>query len=243
MVTLDKIVDKARKEGRTLLTEIEAKEMLKQAGIDVVETRLAANEDEAVSMSREFGFPVVLKIASPDVVHKSDAGGVKLGLKTSNQVAKAYEDIMKSIREKYPKAKIQGASVQKMARPGVEVIIGMSKDAQFGPVIMFGLGGVFVEILKDVAFRIVPLERRDAHEMIQEIKGRPLLEGYRGSDPVDIANLEELILKVSGFVEQHPEIKELDLNPVFAYKDGAVAVDARIILEAELPRAEARGLA
>ena len=118
-----------------------------------------------------------------------------------------------------------------MARPGVEVIIGMSKDAQFGPVIMFGLGGVFVEILKDVAFRIVPLERRDAHEMIQEIKGRPLLEGYRGSDPVDIANLEEVILKVSAFEEQHPEIKELDLNPVFAYKDGAVAVDARIILE------------
>lgn len=231
MITMDKIIRAARIQGRTLLTEIEAKEMLKQAGIDVIETRLARDEDEAVSLAREFGFPVVLKVSSQDVIHKSDAGGVKLGLKTSNQVAKAYEDIMKSIKAKYPQAKIQGVSVQKMARPGVEVIIGMSKDAQFGPVIMFGLGGVFVEILKDVAFRIVPLERRDAHEMIQEIKGRPLLEGYRGSDPVDIANLEEVILKVSAFVEQHPEIKELDLNPVFAYKDGAVAVDARIILE------------
>jgi acyl-CoA synthetase (NDP forming) len=164
-------------------------------------------------------------------VHKTDAGGVKLNLKTSAQVAKAYDDIMKSVREKYPEARIQGVSVQKMAKPGVEVIIGMSKDAQFGPVIMFGLGGVWVEVLKDVAFRIVPLEPRDAREMIQEIKGRPLLEGYRGQDPVDQANLEKMILKVSGFVEQHPEIKELDLNPVFAYKDGAVAVDARVVLE------------
>jgi len=235
LITGQRIVDLAKREGRTLLTEIEAKELLKQAGISVVETKLASSEDDAVALSREFGFPVVLKIASPDVVHKTDAGGVKLNLKTSNQVAKAYEDIMKSIREKYPKAKIQGVSVQKMAKPGVEVIIGMSKDAQFGPVIMFGLGGVWVEILKDVSFRIVPLERRDAREMIQEIKGRPLLEGYRGQEPVDIANLEELILKVSSFIEQHPEIKELDLNPIFAYKDGAVAVDARIILESDKP--------
>ena len=233
MITNQQIVDTAKREGRTLLTEIEAKELLRQAGISVVETRLATNEDEAVAISRDLGFPVVLKIASPDVVHKSDAGGVKLGLKTSAQVARAYEDITKSIRAKYPQAKIQGVSVQKMAKPGVEVIIGMSKDAQFGPVLMFGLGGVWVEVLKDVSFRIVPLERRDAREMIQEIKGRPLLEGYRGQEPVDIANLEELILKVSSFVEQHPEIKELDLNPVFAYKDGALAVDARIILETD----------
>ncbi len=231
MTTGLKVVETARKEGRNLLTEIEAKQLLKQAGLNVVETKLARSEDEAVAISRELGFPVVLKIASADVVHKTDAGGVKLNLKTSAQVAKAYDDIMKSVKEKYPEARIQGVSVQKMAKPGVEVIIGMSKDAQFGPVIMFGLGGVWVEVLKDVAFRIVPLEPRDAREMIQEIKGRPLLEGYRGQEPVDQANLEKMILKVSGFVEQHPEIKELDLNPVFAYKDGAVAVDARVVLE------------
>jgi acyl-CoA synthetase (NDP forming) len=213
------IVRAAKREGRTLLTEIEAKELLKQAGLDVIETKLARSEDEAVSIAREMGFPVALKIASPDVVHKTDAGGVKLALKTSAQVARAYESIMRSVKEKLPEAKVQG--------------IGMSKDAQFGPVIMFGLGGVWVEVLKDVAFRIVPLERRDAREMIQEIKGRPLLEGYRGQEAVDIANLEEMILKVSTFVEQHPEIKELDLNPVFAYKDGAVAVDARVVLETE----------
>lgn len=225
------VVEAARREGRTLLTEIEAKNLLRQAGLSVVDTKLARNEDEAVSLAREFGFPVVLKIASADVVHKTDAGGVKLNLKTSAQVAKAYEDIMKSIKEKYPQAKIQGVSVQKMAKPGVEVIIGMSKDAQFGPVIMFGLGGVWVEVLKDVSFRIVPMEPRDAHEMIEEIKGRPLLEGYRGQEAVDKKILEKMILAVSAFVEQHPEIKELDLNPVFAYKDAAVAVDARVVLE------------
>ncbi len=230
-MTGQKIVTRARSEGRSLLTEIEAKELLKQAGIPVVDTNLAASRKEAIAISRQFGFPVVLKIASPDVVHKSDAGGVKLGLKTSKQVSKAYDDIVEAIKQKYPKARIQGVSVQKMARPGVEVIIGMSKDAQFGPVLMFGLGGILVEILKDVSFRIVPLTKRDAGEMIREIKGYPLLQGYRGQEPVDVSNLEELILKVSNFVEQHPEVKELDLNPIFAYRDGAVAVDARVVLE------------
>jgi len=229
-VTGQQVIDRAKKEGRTVLTEIEAKELLKQAGIDVVDTRLAASKDEAVSISRKLGFPVVLKIASPDVIHKSDAGGVKLDLKTAAQAGKAYDDIMKAIKKQYPEAKIHGVSVQRMARPGVEVIIGMSMDAQFGPVIMFGLGGVFVEILKDVSFRIVPLERRDAREMIREIKGYPMLEGYRGQEPVDVDNLEKLVLAVSDFVEKHPEIEELDINPIYAYSDGAVAVDARIIL-------------
>jgi acyl-CoA synthetase (NDP forming) len=138
---------------------------------------------------------------------------------------------MASVRQKYPEAKIDGVSVQKMASPGTEVIIGMSKDPQFGPVIMFGLGGVLVEVLKDVSFRIVPLTKRDASEMIREIKGYPILEGFRGQEPASIPALEELIVKVSQFVEQNSQIKELDLNPIFAYKDGAVAVDARIVLE------------
>jgi len=228
---VQQIVETAKREGRNLLTEIEAKDLLRQAGVSVVDTRLATSRDDAVAISRELHFPVVLKIASPDVVHKTDAGGVKLNLRTAAQVGKAYDEIMQSVKAKYPQARIDGVSVQKMARPGVEVIIGMSKDPQFGPVIMFGLGGVWVEILKDVAFRIVPLERRDAREMINEIKGLPLLQGYRGQEAVDLANLEDLILKVSSFVEQHPEVKELDLNPVFAYKDGAVAVDARVVLE------------
>jgi len=225
------MVDTARTEGRTMLTEIEAKRLLKNAGINVVDTRLATSKEQAVTIAKEMGFPVVMKIASADVVHKSDAGGVKLGLKNATQVGKAYDEIMKSIRAAFPNAKIEGVSVQAMARPGVEVIIGMSKDAQFGPVLMFGLGGVLVEILKDVSFRIVPLVKRDAKEMIREIKGFPLLQGYRGSEPVDIENLEAMLLKISDFVEKTPQIKELDLNPIFAYKDGAVAVDARVILE------------
>ena len=230
-MTGQQVIEKARNEGRNLLTEIEAKELLKGAGISVVETKLAKTKDEAMVISEQLGFPVVVKIASPDVVHKSDAGGVKLGVATAAEVGEAYDSIMSAIKKEYPDASIQGVSVQKMARTGVEVIIGMSKDAQFGPVLMFGLGGVLVEILKDVSFRIVPLVKRDAREMIKEIKGYPLLEGYRGSEPVDIANLEELLLKVSEFVEKTPDIKELDLNPIFAYSDGAVAVDARVILE------------
>lgn len=226
------IIDSAVQEKRTLLTEFESKELLKKAGIPVVETRLAATKKEALELAAKLGFPVALKIASSDVVHKSDAGGVRLGLKNLTQVGKAYTEIMSAIHAAYPKARIQGITVQKMARPGTEVIIGMSKDAQFGPVLMFGLGGILVEILKDVSFRIVPLTKRDAADMVREIKGFPVLNGYRGHEPADINALEELILKVSAFVDKHREIKELDLNPVFAYRDGALAVDARIVLEA-----------
>jgi len=231
-LALVQVIDKARGEGRTVLTEIESKELLKAAGIDVVDTRLAKSKEEAISISRKLGFPVVLKIASPDIVHKSDAGGVRLGLETASEVGKAYDQILPAVKRSFPEARIHGVAVQKMARPGVEVIIGMSQDAQFGPVLMFGLGGILVEVLKDVSFRIVPLSRRDAAEMLREIKGYPLLEGYRGQEAVDISCLEELLIKVSDFVEQNPEIMELDLNPIFAYSDGAVAVDARVILEA-----------
>ena len=214
-----------------MLTEVESKELLKQWGIPVVETKLVKSKKEAMSMSKEMGFPVVLKVSSPDVVHKSDAGGVKLNLANATQVGNAYNQIMTSIKQQFPQAKIQGVSVQPMARPGVEVIVGMSKDPQFGPVIMFGLGGVFVEVLKDVSFRIVPLTQRDAREMIKEIKGYPILQGYRGQEAANIPALEKLIVQVSQFVEKNKQIKELDLNPILAYKDKAIAVDARIILE------------
>jgi acyl-CoA synthetase (NDP forming) len=177
------------------------------------------------------GFPVVLKVSSTGVIHKSDSGGVKLGLANATQVSRAYSEIMSSIKQAYPRAQIEGVSVQSMAPPGVEVILGMSKDAQFGPVLMFGLGGILVEVLKDVSFRIVPVTDRDAREMIREIKGYPVLEGYRGQKPASIPALEKLIVKVSQFVEKNPQIRELDLNPIFAYPDKAVAVDARIILE------------
>lgn len=215
-----------------LLTEVESKQLLERAGIPVTKTKLARSKKEAISVSKEMGFPVVLKIISPDVVHKSDSGGVKLGLANGAQVGRAYSEIMSSVRQKHPQAAVQGVSVQPMASAGMEVIVGMSKDPQFGPVLMFGLGGVLVEVLKDVSFRIVPVTKRDASEMIREIKGYPLLQGYRGQEAVDVASLEGLIVRVSEFIEQNPQIEELDLNPVFAYRDKAVAVDARIVLEA-----------
>jgi acyl-CoA synthetase (NDP forming) len=217
--------------SQNLLTEVESKELLKKAGIPVVEAKLAQSKKEAIFLSKEMGFPVVLKISSPDVVHKSDSGGVRLGLANATQVGKAYSEILSSVRQAYPEAQIEGVSVQSMAPSGVEVIVGMSKDPQFGPVLMFGLGGILVEVLKDVSFRIVPVTERDAREMIREIKGYPILEGYRSQKPASIPALEKLIVKVSQFVEKNPQIKELDLNPIFAYPDKAVAVDARIILE------------
>ncbi len=235
------VLTRARREGRGQLNEVEAKDWLREVGFPVVETRLAGSRAEAVALSREMGFPValkiaspqvVLKIASPQVVHKSDAGGVKLGLTSQSGVVRAYREIMASVAARHPEARLEGVSVQRMAPPGTEVIMGMSKDPQFGPVLMFGLGGIWVELLKDVSFRIVPLLPRDAREMIRDIKGFPLLEGYRGSPPAHLPTLEDMLLKLSSFVEANPEIGELDLNPVFAYPDGAAVADARIILEA-----------
>lgn len=230
-MSLHSIIERATRGSRTLLNEIESKALLSEAGIPVVETKLATSKQEAIAISKKLEFPVALKIVSPEIAHKSDVGGVKLGLKTSKQVEAAYEGILSAVKQKYPHAIIDGVSVQRMARPGTEVIIGMTKDAQFGPVLMFGLGGILVELLKDVSFRIVPLEKKDAREMIREIKGYPILEGFRGMEPVDVPVLEEILLKLSRFVDENPAIKELDLNPIFAYRDGAVAADARVILE------------
>jgi acyl-CoA synthetase (NDP forming) len=225
------IFDQVKKEGRLILTEFESKKILKQAGIPIVETKLAKTQKEAVLLSQKMGFPVALKIVSPDVIHKSDSGGVKLSVNSVSEVKKAYDEILKKIKKQYPTAVVHGISVQKMVRAGTEVIVGTSKDPQFGPVIMFGLGGIFVELLKDVSFRVIPVERRDVQEMIQEIKGYPLLQGYRGKEPANITALVEIILKISKLIEENPQIKELELNPIFVYRDKAVGVDARIILE------------
>jgi len=225
------IIKMAKKAGRNTLNEVESKQLLKQAGINTTEIKLATGKDEAIAAARKLGFPAVLKIVSPDILHKSDIGGVKLNLNSEDEVGRAYDEIMATAKKHAPKAKVEGVSVQPMARPATEVIIGMNKDQQFGPVLMFGLGGILVEVLKDVSFRIVPLAKRDAREMIREIKAYPVLEGYRGQEPADVETLENLLLKVSDFVEKHPDIKEMDLNPIFAYRDGATAVDARIILE------------
>ena len=226
----DDILAKARKEKRTVLTEIDANQILVEAGINCIDTRLAIDKDQAVAASEEIGYPVVLKVSSVDITHKSDAGGVKVGLQDRGAVERAYDDIMDSCRAFSSDALIEGVAVQGMAKPGTEIIMGMIKDASFGPVVMFGLGGVLVEVLEDVAFRIVPIEKADAAEMTNELKGRKLLDGYRGQAPANVDVLHEMLLKLSDFVNATPGIEEIDMNPVFAYADGATVVDARIIL-------------
>ena len=227
------VIQQARARNRLLLTEVEAKTLLGAIGVAVTPAKLAQTREEAAALALEIGFPVVLKICSPDVVHKSDTGGVKLHLRSAEEVQAAFDAITASTREAEPSALIDGVSVQPMAKPGVEVIVGLTTDPQFGPTLMFGLGGVAVEVLKDVAFRLAPLTQRDASSMIREIRSLPLLTGHRGQPAVDLTALERMLLQVSALAEAHPEIKELDLNPIFAYPDGCVAVDARIVLHAE----------
>ncbi len=228
-MTTTSVNDQTRRQGRTL-SEVEAKRLLAEAGLPVVETRLTATKKDAIEAAESLGYPVALKIVSPEITHKSDAGGVKLNLSSTEAVAEAFDAIMEAGRRAAPEATIDGVAVQRMAEPGIEVIVGVSTDAQFGPVLMFGLGGVLVEVLKDVAFRVIPITPRDARQMVREIQGYPLLQGYRGQEPADVEALEGLLVQLSRFVEQHPEIEELDLNPVFAYPKGALAVDARIVL-------------
>lgn len=213
------------------LSELESKEILKQAGLTVTQPTLARSSAEAAAIARETGFPVVLKIVSPDIVHKSDAGGVVTGLTGPEDVEKACTSMMSAVRRTFPDADIEGISVQPQASAGLEVIIGMTRDPQFGPALMFGLGGVWVELMTDVSIRIAPLTREDTAEMVREIKGYKLLQGYRGNPKVDTDTLEEWLLKISDLAMNNPHIRELDINPVFAYPEGAVAVDARILFE------------
>ena len=229
-MTFAETITSARAENRTLLSEVEAKAALGDAGIPVTATTLAQTREEAAAQAEAIGYPVALKVVSPNVAHKSDVGGVVLGLETHAEVAEAYDEIIRSVQAAQPSAVIEGVSVQEMASPGVEVIVGVTTDPQFGPVMMFGLGGIMVEVLGDVAFRLAPLGEGDARDMIDEIQGRQVLDGVRGQPPVDIAAIEAMLDRVSGFAAEHPDVAELDLNPVIASPEGAIAVDARIVL-------------
>lgn len=224
------IIKRAKAMGRTSLLETEAKEILKEYGIPVPEFRLARSNQEAARLADEIGYPVVAKVVSPQIIHKSDAGGVKLNLKDGDEVGKAFDEIIKRAKAYNKEAQIDGVVLSPMERRGVEVIVGMTRDAQFGPVVMFGLGGIFVEVLKDVSFRIVPLTKGDAYQMVKQIKGYPILEGVRGEEASDIEAIVDIIMKVSRLASENEAISELDLNPVFIFKDGASVVDARMIL-------------
>ncbi len=219
------VIDQAKGQGRTYLMEHESKAVLESLGITTTGAAVAQSEEEAVQIFRSLACPVAMKVLSSDVVHKSDAGGVILNITNEDEARSAFQRIAASFSSK----KIIGISVQKMARPGIEAIIGVANDATFGPVLMFGLGGVFVEVLKDVSFRSIPITASDARDMIEEIRGYALLRGYRGA-AADIPALETLLLSVSDFVVNNADIAEMDMNPVFLYSDGYAVADARIIL-------------
>ena len=221
----------AKKEGRKYLLEPEAKALCQEYGIPVTKFKVATSVEEAVKFAEGIGYPIVLKIVSPEVIHKFDVGGVVLNLKNASEVKDAYDRIIKSVKKHKPEAKIVGVLVQEMAPASTEVIVGATKDPQFGPALMFGLGGIFVEVLKDVTFRIAPITEDDAKEMITEVKAYPILKGFRGQPPADIDAIANILLSTSKLVMEHPEIKELDLNPIIVYEKGAKTVDARVILE------------
>jgi acetate---CoA ligase (ADP-forming) subunit beta len=231
MKEIASIFSQAAMEGRKSLLETEAKTVCMEYDIPVTKFKLAKNEEEAIKCAATIGFPVVLKIVSPDIIHKSDVGGVIVGIKNQRDVRTGYKQIMRNVKKHNPDAKIAGILVQEMARSGTEVIVGSIKDPQFGPAIMFGLGGVFVEVLKDVTFRIAPLTEDEAFEMISEVKAYPILKGYRNTPPADLKAITKILVNTSKLVMDHPEIKELDLNPIMVYEKGAKTVDARIILE------------
>ena len=221
------------KQHRHDLIESEAREILKAYGFRLPESRIAKTTKGAVRAASEIGYPVVMKIASPDVLHKSDMGGVRVGLKDEAMLEEAFFDITSNIQLRQPEARIIGVMVQEMIPKGKEVILGITRDMQFGPMIMFGLGGIYVEVLKDVAFRIAPLSIESADAMIREIQSFPLLRGVRGEAPADIEGIRDALLRVSQMAVDFPEIIEADINPLLVCPEGqgAVAVDARITIQ------------
>jgi len=221
---------KAKK--RRELLEFEAKNLISIWGIHTTRAELAHDVQGAVKLAREIKYPVVLKVASPDIIHKSDVRGVKVGLSSELDVKHAFEEIMANVRANKPNANVLGVTVQEYVPPAREVVVGMVHDKTFGPTVMFGLGGVWVDVMKDISFRLAPLTRDGALEMISEVKGYLLLTGTRGAPPADIEALADIIQKVGQLAAEVPEIVEMDLNPVFVFDKGkgAIAVDARIVL-------------
>ena len=224
------VFEKARMEKRWSLTEDEAKQVLIENNIPVVKSKAVKNLTQAIVAAKEIGFPVVMKVISPDILHKTDVGGVVLDIDDSEHLEKSYFKMLNKLKKKVPNAKIKGFLIQKMIDRGQEVIIGGKRDRQFGQVIMFGSGGIFVEIFDDVSFRVVPIEKKDAEEMIAETKGYKILKGFRGKK-YSINSLVEMLVKTSQFLEKNPHVVELDMNPVIVWEHGAIAVDTRMIFE------------
>jgi acetyltransferase len=233
---IQRVIAGAKEDGRYAIGDAEAWDILRAYEMAIPQSKLAKTADQAVQIAGELGYPVVMKIASPDILHKTDVGGVKVGLESADEVRDAF-DLMIFRTERYlPEAEVWGCQVQEMAPPGgLEVLIGMNRDPQFGPLVTFGLGGIYVEALKDVTFRVAPFTRLDAEAMLTEIRSKALLEGVRGKPPVDKEALINTLLRIGQFVHDYPEIAELDINPLIVYPEGqgALAIDMRLVLESE----------
>ncbi len=210
-------------------TEDRLWKLLGDWNIPVLPMAMASSAGAAVEAAKTMGYPVVMKLLSPDITHKSDVGGVILDLGSDKEVKEAYNGMMASVKQHIPEASIQGVLLQKMAGPGLEVIVGAKLDPQFGHVIMFGLGGIFVEICRDVSFRVTPVDREMAREMVLEIKGSPIIEGAGGREPADLEAIIDVITALSSMLEKNPDITEIDINPLIVYSRGSVAVDARML--------------
>ena len=230
---VNKVFSTVRSEGRLSIGDAEARAILQAYGLRTPESVVAANPNEAIAVANEIGYPVVLKIASPDILHKTDVGGVKVGLRNSEELQDAFELMVYRAERYIPEARIWGCQVQEMAPPGgLEILVGMNRDPQFGPLVTFGLGGIYVEVLKDVTFRIAPFTIRDAELMLKEIRTRALLDGVRGQPPVDKEAIVDTLLRIGQLVQEFPEITELDINPLIVYPkgQGAIAIDMRLVL-------------
>ena len=229
--TVQKIFTKAREEGRRQLPEMEALEVLEAYGFPVLKSGLAATSGDLPAICEQVGFPLVMKIASPDILHKTDIGGVEVGVPDLESAEKVFARMTAAALQHYPDANLWGIEIQQMALPGREVILGTTHDPKFGPIIMFGMGGIYTEALKDVTFRLAPLRQLAARHMLEEIRGRKILEGIRGEAPADFDAIQECLERLSQLVIEFPIIEELAINPLIAYGEGAAVAAARIILE------------
>ncbi|MFX0096777.1 MAG: acetate--CoA ligase family protein [Candidatus Hodarchaeota archaeon] len=230
----NRIIENALSEERVFLMEHESKEIISEFKIPTTTFEIAETVDEAVSIAEKVKYPVVLKIVSPNIIHKTDVGGVRLDLRNSHEVENGFKDIVNKAKSKVPNATIVGVMIYHFSPKGVaEVIVGMTTDPQFGPTIMFGLGGVFVELLEDVSFRLLPISKREAQDMVKETRAYPVLRGYRGKPPADLNALLNILVRVSDLVDFHEEIAQIDLNPTIVYEKGAITIDSRIILKSK----------
>jgi acyl-CoA synthetase (NDP forming) len=226
----ESILQKALNEGQSSLLIHEAQQICKLHGIPTPVSHVVQSAEEAVTTGNQIGFPVVLKIISPQILHKSDVGGVVLGIDGEAALKEAYPRLLAEVRKNNPKAEILGVLIEKMMPPSTEVIVGGIRDSQFGPSVMFGMGGIFTEVYEDVAFRVAPIDKIDALNLIHELRGSKILEGIRGRPPADLDAIVDVLLNVSTLMSQHSAVSQLDLNPVIAYADGVCAVDTRIVL-------------